>query len=400
MVSAAVLRSQSDERLSALASEGNQQAFAVIFDRYRTELRSHAGRIVRADRIDDILQQAMLSAWSAMLAGSEISDLRAWLHRITHNAALGMVTRRGYDDREIDESSPAFALTDEVAEGRLSLAEAMAAIAALPETQRMALTLTVFEGRSGRDAAHQMGMSENAMRQLVHRARSKVRSAVSAVTPLPLMTWAAAGGEAANVGLAGLGGVGGVATIAKVAAVVGLAGATVGVTQAVHHSPSHATVHHARIIEASTGPAASAAIRGVTPTATAALHRLHHAQSGTAGNGQSGAQGGSRRQQVNGSSKQSSSSHGKQTGTNGSASNQQTPVQGGNGADGAQGTHSTSSGLDSGAQGAATGAEGAATGAPDAPTDTQGPPTDTQGAPTEDAAPTPPTGARGDSTAP
>jgi len=332
MLSAAVLRAQSDERLSALVSEGNQQAFAVIFDRYRIELRSHASRIVRPDRVDDVLQQSMLSAWSAMLSGPEINDLRAWLHRITHNAAVGMVTRRGYDDREIDESSPAFALTDQLAEGRLTLAEAMAAIAALPETQRAALTLTVFEGRSGRDAAQHMGLSETAMRQLVHRARSKVRSAVSVVTPLPLITWATSGGEATNVALAGMGSVGGVATIAKVAAVVGLASATVGVTQAVHDSHSHATVRHARISEAATRPAASAAGR---------------------------AQGGSQRQQDNQGSKRSSAAQGQQAGTNGSAPDQQSSAQSGDG--GAHGTHSTASGLDSGAQGAATGAQDSST---------------------------------------
>jgi len=48
--------------------------------------------------------------------------------------------------------------------------------------------LTAVESRNGRDAAFEMGISESAMRQVVYRARSGVRGAVTAVTaviPLP-----------------------------------------------------------------------------------------------------------------------------------------------------------------------------------------------------------------------
>src|SRR6202011_1090176 len=114
LLSGVLLRSQTDERLSALASAGNQQAFSAIYERYRRELGSHAQRIVRPDRADDVVQHAMLAAWSALLAGAEISDLRAWLHRVTHNAALDTINRRGYDDSNIPESSIAPARTEEL----------------------------------------------------------------------------------------------------------------------------------------------------------------------------------------------------------------------------------------------------------------------------------------------
>ncbi len=74
----------------------------------------------------------MLAAWTALLGGTEISDLRGWLHRVVHNVALDTVTRRGYDDSVIPDSLIAPARTDELAEGRLSAASALAAIAALP----------------------------------------------------------------------------------------------------------------------------------------------------------------------------------------------------------------------------------------------------------------------------
>lgn len=242
MLSSVVLRSQTDARLAALAAEGNQPAFTAIVERYERELRAHAARIVRPDRAEDVAQQAMLRAWTALLAGSDVGDLRPWMHRIVHNAALDTVARRGYDDGAIPSTATAAHLTEELAEGRLTAGQAIAAIAALPESQRRALTLTTIEGQSGRDAALAMGISESAIRQLVYRARSGIRSAVTAVVPLPLITWlsarggaatavtgaaglgAAGGGSTATTGAAGLGAAGGVA--AKAVAVLAVAGAT------------------------------------------------------------------------------------------------------------------------------------------------------------------------------
>jgi len=243
LLSSVFLRAQSDERLSALARGGNRHAFAVIFERYASELRAHAARVVRPDRAEDVVQQAMLSSWSALLDGAEVREVRAWLHRIVHNAALSTITKRGYDEVEIPESTAAPTLTEELAAGRLSVAEALAALARLPESQRAALTLTAVEGHSGSHAAQAMGLSENAFRQLVYRARSSVRSAISTITPLPLLNWAEGGAgapEAVGIGLGSL------ATTAKIAAaVIAVTGASIELT-ARPHTQHHSSATHAQ----------------------------------------------------------------------------------------------------------------------------------------------------------
>jgi len=242
LLSSVFLRAQSDERLSVLARGGNRHAFAVIFERYASELRAHAARVVRPDRAEDVVQQAMLASWSALLDGAEVREVRAWLHRIVHNAALSTITKRGYDEVEIPESTAAPTLTEELAAGRLSVAEALAALARLPESQRAALTLTAVEGHSGSHAAQAMGLSENAFRQLVYRARSGVRSAISTITPLPLLNWAEGGAGAPEaVGL----GLGSLATTAKIAAaVIAVTGASIELT-ARPHTQHHSSATHA-----------------------------------------------------------------------------------------------------------------------------------------------------------
>lgn len=277
LLSGVLLRTQTDERLAALAAIGNQQAFSVIYERYRRELASHACRIVRPDRADDVVQHAMLAAWSAILSGAEISDLRAWLHRVTQNAALDTIGRRGYDDTGIPDSSIAPSGTEELAEGRLGAASALAALAALPDSQRRALTLTAIEGRSGQDAASEMGISESAMRQLVYRARSRVRSVVTALTPVPLVDWviAATGAPATPVALSLGAAGGGAGTVAKAVAVLGAAAAaSLGATHALQtsHPSRHSRItptHTAALTTADRGTPATGQRFGTGPVSPA-----------------------------------------------------------------------------------------------------------------------------------
>jgi RNA polymerase sigma-70 factor (ECF subfamily) len=86
-LSGAEVDHSSDERLTELARLGDQAAFAMIVQRYQTELLAHARRLVPDGRADDVVQQAFLNAWSALSAECEVSHLRGWLHTIVRNAA-------------------------------------------------------------------------------------------------------------------------------------------------------------------------------------------------------------------------------------------------------------------------------------------------------------------------
>ena len=267
MLSAVVLAHQTDQRLLALAAQGHEQAFAMIVQRYQRELQAHAARIVRTECSDDVVQHAMLAAWSAISPDAQIADVRAWLHRITHNAALDAISRRGYDDQALPDTVQDRRTPHAEVETRQMLRHTLVAITDLPEAQREALTLTAFDGHNGREGAARMGVSESAFRQLVHRARSHLRSSVSAVTPMPLLIWAT--GPASVSTVAATGTPAG-AMIAKIAATVAVAGVGVGITPHITHvaRDTHAarTVHRAPSRTAITGTAAAA-----TPLSAAAV---------------------------------------------------------------------------------------------------------------------------------
>lgn len=189
------LNSQSDERLVGLVRAEHERAFATIVVRHRRSLHGLARRLVSDGTAEDVVQQTFLSAYEALQSGAEVQHLSAWLHRILRNTAI----RSG-------SGAPAAAALDAAALFGEPLEESVqrrqqafalfAELAALPTRQRDALVATALHGRSREAIAASTGVSEGAVRQLVPRARATLRTAVTALTPLPLASWFASAPDA------------------------------------------------------------------------------------------------------------------------------------------------------------------------------------------------------------
>src|SRR6201995_2246088 len=134
--SAVLLRTQSDERLGALAQVGHERAFEAIVERYRGALLRAARRYLPESRAEDALPQALVSAWTALPRGDEGRDLRAWLYRIVHNMALTQLRLSGYDYAELEDSLRGKDAPQEEMERRAVVRQTLTGLAALPERQR------------------------------------------------------------------------------------------------------------------------------------------------------------------------------------------------------------------------------------------------------------------------
>ncbi len=226
-----LLRTQSDDRLVALAREGHERAFEAIVERHRKSLLRAARRVLPEGRAEDALQQGLLKAWTALQRGDEVRELRPWLYRIVHHTALNTLRGGGLDYAELHEAIQIADGSDEELERRALMRQTLASLAALPDRQREALLRTAVSGDPQDEVARDLGVSDNALRQLVHRARVSMRAAATALTPMPLVTAAAAGSSrdgALVERIAELVAVGGgSATLAKAGAVAVLAGGAV-----------------------------------------------------------------------------------------------------------------------------------------------------------------------------
>jgi RNA polymerase sigma factor (sigma-70 family) len=231
IVSATILRTQSDERLLTLTRQGYERAFEAIVERYRRPMMRYCRRYLPETRAEDAVQQAFISAWSALRDGTEVGDLRAWLYRITRNAAIDAAKRAGYDYGQLSEALRLMPAPEAELERRAVMRETLTGVAALPTNQREALLRTVVEGHSRADIARDMRISEGAVRQLVHRARMALRSAATALTPTPVIGWATSfGGGDAPIGAriaelaAGGGAAGGAGVLVKTGTAIVVAG--------------------------------------------------------------------------------------------------------------------------------------------------------------------------------
>lgn len=239
-----LLRSQSDERLASLARGGHDRAFATIVERYRSELLTFARRLNSDGREEDVLQQAFLNAFLALRSGTEVTHVRGWLYQIVRHTATKVRAPR---DIPLDDVVTAGEPLEDVVERRAAALGAVTELARLPQRQRDALVSIAIDGVPGADVAVKMGMSEGAVRQLVYRARTTLRGAITAVTPWPLARWLAAMGTApgrdvsAAAGVASVGGI-----TAKVGALVaaGLLATPVALLPSLNHGASAGARHH------------------------------------------------------------------------------------------------------------------------------------------------------------
>jgi RNA polymerase sigma factor (sigma-70 family) len=256
-LSVTLLRTQSDARLTRLAAGGYDGAFEELVRRYRSPLQGYGRRFLPQAAAEDVVQQAFIDLWARLAAGQQIRDVRPWLYRVVHNAALNTIRRGDYRCDQLPEivasDSP-----DVAFERKAELREALAGVAALPVQQRQAMVLRALSGHSRAQIAAAMGVSDGAVGQMLHRARVSVRAAMSAVVPWPLAAWAAgvrrAGSSSAArvLGTAGAGGgpagilVKGGATLAVIAAATA-APLVVKHVEAQPGSASVATVRHAAL---------------------------------------------------------------------------------------------------------------------------------------------------------
>src|SRR3954452_1853663 len=290
LLSSALLRAQTDDRLVELAAAGHDRAFEAIVERYRRPLLRYLRRLLSDTLAEDVVQATFINAWSSLRTGTEVRDLRPWLYRIAHNAAINALKKVGEGMEEVPESIGGLA-TEPAAEleRRDEMQRALTSIAALPSRQRAALLAVAVDGRAHADVAQELGLTDGAVRQLVHRARMTLRTGATALTPLPLlnMLMTSAGdstvGRAAEVA-AGAGGAGAASLSLKAgaAAVIATGALVTGapkVVQVVHPSARapQAAAQSARPAAAASAPAAATPASVVTTPAGTSGGSSHRA---------------------------------------------------------------------------------------------------------------------------
>lgn len=134
---------------------------------------------------DDAAQDAFLSALDRIETYDRRRPFGPWLMRIASNAAIDLVRRRAVRRSEaVDETVSSRGLTPADAAVQAELREKIAAaLAALPERQRIAVTLFDLQGYPHAEIAAILGVPEGTARSDVFHARRALREALRTYDP-------------------------------------------------------------------------------------------------------------------------------------------------------------------------------------------------------------------------
>lgn len=178
--------------LVARLRDGDPQAFELLVRQYGGRMLATARRLVGTDDdARDVVQEAFLAALRAIDTFAGAARLSTWLHRIVINAGLMRLrSRRRRREESIDGLLPRFdeeghwaepaaavdTSTDSLLERHQTRAIVRGAIDQLPLNYRTVLLLRDIEELDTDETALLLGVTPNAVKTRLHRARQALRT--------------------------------------------------------------------------------------------------------------------------------------------------------------------------------------------------------------------------------
>ncbi|MEO7953845.1 MAG: RNA polymerase sigma factor RpoE [Polaromonas sp.] len=184
----------SDAMLVERAVAGDQKAFELLVIKYQRRIQRLIGRMVRdVDLVEDIAQETFIRAYRALAQFRGEAQFYTWLYRIAVNTAKKAlmdlkrnptVSENAYKSADDDETSPienelTSSETPDAVLASKEIAEIInAAMEALPEELRQAITLREIEGLSYEEIAEAMNCPIGTVRSRIFRAREAISAKV------------------------------------------------------------------------------------------------------------------------------------------------------------------------------------------------------------------------------
>jgi RNA polymerase sigma-70 factor (ECF subfamily) len=173
---------ETDDDLMLMFAQGDQRAFDALFARHHASVYNFAVTMLHnAHEAEEILQDTFLAVIRAAAHYRAEGRFQAWLMRIVRNRCLDRIEAEKRSpvaaDPEIVSAVEAQTRTPSPFENTSrNEREVLArrAIATLPERQREALTLFVFEDMRYEDIAQVLELPVGTVKTLLHRGRASL----------------------------------------------------------------------------------------------------------------------------------------------------------------------------------------------------------------------------------
>ncbi len=179
---------EADQQLVERAQRGDKQAFGLLVSKYQRKLVRLLSRLIRDPaEVEDVAQEAFIKAYRALPSFRGDSAFYAWLYRIGVNTAKNFLVSQGrrvptatdLDSEEAETYEDGGQLRDINTPERVLQSKQIgetvnAAMEALPEELRVAITLREIEGLSYEDISRIMDCPIGTVRSRIFRAREAI----------------------------------------------------------------------------------------------------------------------------------------------------------------------------------------------------------------------------------
>src|SRR5881227_1378108 len=172
-----------DARLAVAASQGDDEAFGLLYERYAPRIGAYLTRLLDDEHLaQDLTHEVFVSALRRLRTDRPPIAFGPWLYRIARNASID-VHRRAQIVRQVPldgageerQSLSRENTTEDIAEVRQWLEQLRDVLGGLSETHRTVLVLRELEGLSNGEIGERLGISRPAVEGLLFRARAKLR---------------------------------------------------------------------------------------------------------------------------------------------------------------------------------------------------------------------------------
>ena len=175
---------QSDTEIINQVLGGNQQAYALLVNKYQEYVFTLVLRIVKnREDAEEVSQDVFIKAYKNLINFRGDSKFSTWLYTIVNNTGISFLRKRKLEIYSLDNEA-VFERADNIDSGvsanvieqKSRQAMVNEAIALLSPEDALAITLFYKAEQSLDEMAMAMGIETNAAKVRLHRARTRLKS--------------------------------------------------------------------------------------------------------------------------------------------------------------------------------------------------------------------------------
>jgi RNA polymerase sigma-70 factor (ECF subfamily) len=171
-----------DAQLIAACRRGEARAMEVLYHQFKRRVFGMAHRIVGPNDAEEVAQEVFVRVFRGLANFRGDSALSTWIYRLTVNAALSHLARRGRrhevqnEDALVDVPAPPQPERDSALAARIQ-----EALGRLPDGYRAIIVLHDVEGLSHEECAAILECRVGTCKSQLHKARARMREFLGAI---------------------------------------------------------------------------------------------------------------------------------------------------------------------------------------------------------------------------